>query len=493
MANDARDPGTVTAVRGGVVDVRFPASPPALHTRLEAADGAVHLEVLAHLGGGDVRCLASTEVGRLPRGAPVTDTGGPLRVPVGPGLLGRVVDLDGTPADGGPPVDAAAYRPAVGPSLALPDRTTATEVLETGVKAIDLLAPLERGGKAGLFGGAGVGKTVLITELIHAMAARHGGVSLFCGIGERSREAEALVRDVEEAGVADDAVLVFAQMAEPPGARFRVGHTAATIAEWFRDDAARDVLLLVDNVYRFVQAGAEVAGSMGRASSRMGYQPTLASDLAAFEERIGSREGAAITSVQAVYVPADDFSDPAVQHVFAHLSTSLVLSRDRAAQGLYPAIDPLRSTSSLLHARHVGARHARIAREVRRTLATYQDLEDVIAMLGFEELSREDRTTVARARRLERYLTQPFRVTEAFTGREGVSVPLADVLDDCEAILAGEADDRPERALYMVGRWRDGDDGKGTDGEATGGPASNAPASDGRATGAAPAGRSGAP
>jgi F-type H+-transporting ATPase subunit beta len=448
--------GRVAAVRGGVVDVRFDGDPPPLGTLLSVDEDAgvqveVRLEVLEHLGEGVVRCLASTSTSGLARGTAVRDHGAPLQVPVGDALLGRVVNLFGEPIDGRGTIAADASRSWNRPPLPLTRRSTATETLPTGIKAIDLLAPLERGGKAGLFGGAGVGKTVLISELIHNMAARHRGVSLFCGIGERSREAEELVRDVRDAGVADHAVLVFGQMNEPPGARFRVGHTALTIGEWFRDDAARDVLLLIDNVFRFVQAGSEVSGLMGRLSSRMGYQPTLATELAELEERIASSDTAAITSVQAVYVPADDFTDPAVVHTFGHLSTSVVLSRDRAAQGLYPAVDPLRSTSSLLSPGIVGARHDRIARDVRRTLAVYEDLKDIIAMLGFEELSEEDQRAVNRARRLDRYLTQPFHVTTAFTGQEGRAVDLADVLDDCEAILGDQLSEVPEGELYMIG------------------------------------------
>jgi F-type H+-transporting ATPase subunit beta len=444
--------GTVTAVRGGVVDVRFAGELPEVRQLLRAGgEGDVRMEVMTHLDARTVRCLAATPVHGLARGDAVRDTGAPLQVPVGDGLLGRVVNVFGEPIDGRGDLEGVRTRSLHGTPVALDRQSVTTEVLPTGIKAIDVLAPLERGGKAGLFGGAGVGKTVLITELIHNMAARHRGVSLFCGIGERSREAEELVRDVREAGVADQSVLVFGQMNEPPGARFRVGHTALTMAEWFRDDASRDVLLLIDNIFRFVQAGSEVSGLMGRLSSRMGYQPTLATELAELEERITSTEAAAITSVQAVYVPADDFTDPAVVHTFGHLSASVVLSRDRAAQGLYPAIDPLRSTSSLLTPATVGARHDRIAREVRETLAVYEDLKDIIAMLGFEELSEDDQRVVNRARRLERYLTQPFYVTEAFTGQQGRAVPLDDALDDCERILADELSEVPESRLYMIG------------------------------------------
>jgi F-type H+-transporting ATPase subunit beta len=452
MREGPKGRGTVLAVRGGVVDVRFESEPPGMrHLLVTGPDEAIRLEVMAHVDPRTVRCLATTPTHGMARGDAVRDTGDSLRIPVGDELLGRVLNVFGEPIDGLGELHAERSRSLYQPPIALDRHAVATEILPTGIKAIDLLAPLERGGKAGLFGGAGVGKTVLISELIHNMAARHRGVSLFCGIGERSREAEELVRDVRDAGVADHAVLVFGQMNEPPGARFRVGHAALTMAEWFRDEASRDVLLLIDNVFRFVQAGAEVSGLMGRLSSRMGYQPTLATELAELEERIASSGTAAITSVQAVYVPADDFTDPAVVHTFGHLSASVVLSRDRAAQGLYPAIDPLRSTSSLLTPATVGARHDRIAREVRETLAIYRDLEDIIAMLGFEELSEEDQRVVNRARRLERYLTQPFHVTEAFTGQAGRAVDLDEALRDCQRILADELADVPESRLYMIG------------------------------------------
>jgi F-type H+-transporting ATPase subunit beta len=330
-------------------------------------------------------------------------------------------------------------------------QATTSETLVTGIKAIDLLSPLERGGKAGLFGGAGVGKTVLIAELIHNMAGQHRGVSLFCGIGERCREAEELHREMREAGVLPNTVMVFSQMNEPSGARFRVGHAALTIAEHFRDVEGQDVLLLIDNIFRFIQAGSEVSGLLGRIPSRVGYQPTLASELAELEERISNTASGAITSIQAVYVPADDFTDPAAVHTFAHLSASIVLSRRRASEGLYPAVNPLQSTSKMLSPSIVGVRHYRVAQAVRRTLAAYEELKDIIAMLGLEELSREDRRTVQRARRLERFLTQPFHTTGHFTGAEGRAVALEDTLDGCERILNDEFSDRPERALYMIG------------------------------------------
>jgi len=442
----------VTAVRGSVVDARFPSRLPAVRELVVGAeDEGLRLEVAAHLDAFTVRCLAFGSTDGVARGDRLRATGGPLEVPVGRELLGRVVDVFGRPVDGGGPLGAETFRPAYGPPLPLGRRSTATTVLLTGIKAIDLLAPLEQGGKAGLFGGAGVGKTVLISELIHNMAVRHAGVSAFCGIGERSREAEELIRDVMDAGVLDKTVLVFGQMNEPPGARFRVPHTAMTIAEHFRDALGVDVLLLMDNVFRFVQAGMEVSGLLGNLASQMGYQPTLATELAELQERIASSESAAITSVQAVYVPADDFTDPAVVHVFGHLSASVVLSRERAAQGLYPAIDPLQSSSSLLSPAVVGERHARVAREVRATLAAYEDLKDIIAMLGLDELSDEDKRVVSRARRLERYLTQPFHVTQEFTGMAGASVALEQLLDDCEAILGDELENVPESALYMIG------------------------------------------
>ncbi|MGD8429090.1 MAG: F0F1 ATP synthase subunit beta [Ectothiorhodospiraceae bacterium] len=455
--NDDADPpaahtGRIAAVRGNVVDVRFDtALPPryrALHT---GADDAVVLEVQTHLDAATVRCIALTDTRGLARGQTVTDSGRMLDVPVGETLLGRMLNVLGRPVDGGPDLSGVERWPIHRNPLPLSRRVTTAEMFETGIKAVDLLAPLERGGKAGLFGGAGVGKTVLITELIHNMVGRYAGVSLFCGIGERSREAEELYREMRNAGVLANTVMMFGQMNEPPGARFRVGHAALTVAEWFRDVARQDVLLLIDNIFRFVQSGTEVSGLMGRIPSRVGYQPTLATELAELEERICSAAGASITSVQAVYVPADDLTDPSATHTFAHLSASIVLSRKRASQGLYPAIDPLQSDSKMLSAAVVGERHYRVAREVRRALAEYEDLKDIISMLGIEELSRQDRLTVERARRLERFLTQPFFTTGQFTGYEGRQVPVEQVVDGCARILDGEFDDTPERALYMVG------------------------------------------
>jgi F-type H+/Na+-transporting ATPase subunit beta len=444
--------GTVVAVRGSVIDAHFPERIPPLATRLLAGvDGRIVVEVAAHLNSELVRGIALTPTQGLSRGAVVVDTGQPLQAPVGQQLLGRMFNVFGETIDGGPELQPAAWRPIHQPPVALNRQLTRSEIFETGIKAIDVLAPLERGGRAGLFGGAGVGKTVLITEMIHNVVGRHEGVSLFCGIGERSREGEELYREMKDAGVLDKTVLVFGQMNEPPGARFRVGHTALTMAEYFRDDARQDVLLLIDNIFRFIQAGSEVSGLMGQIPSRVGYQPTLATELAGLQERISNTASGAITSVQAVYVPADDFTDPAAVHTFAFLSASIVLSRRRASEGLYPAIDPLQSGSKMLTPVMVGERHYRIARDVRQTLAQYEDLKDIIAMLGIEELSQTDRRTVHRARRLERFLTQPFYTTEQFTSLAGKAVDLADALDGCQRILNDEFADLPERALYMIG------------------------------------------
>ncbi|HEY0873551.1 MAG TPA: F0F1 ATP synthase subunit beta [Vicinamibacterales bacterium] len=452
MLEFTEQPGRTVAVRGSVVDVRFAGDLPAVGTRLETGpDGAIVLEVFGHLDERTVRTVALTSTRGLARGTPVTDTGQFFDVPVGPALLGRVLNVLGETIDNDAPLAATERRAILRPPAPLPDLRATSEILVTGIKAIDLLAPMERGGKAGLFGGAGVGKTVVITELIHNMVGQHEGVSIFCGIGERCREAEELYREMRDAGVLASTVMVFGQMNEPPGARLRVGHAAISIAEHFRDHEKQDVLLLIDNIFRFVQAGAEVSGLLGRIPSRVGYQPTLAGELAELQERISNTESGAITSVQAVYVPADDFTDPAAVHTFAHLSASIVLSRRRAGEGLYPAVDPLQSTSNMLSPAAVGVRHYDTAREVRRTLALYEDLKDIIAMLGLEELSREDRRVVHRARRLERFLTQPFHTTEQFTGYAGRAVSLEDTLDGCERILNDEFSELPERALYMIG------------------------------------------
>jgi F-type H+-transporting ATPase subunit beta len=444
--------GVVHAIRGSVVDIRFDDGLPPLRRRVHAGnDGQVILEVVTHETDAIARGVALTPVRGLARGDPVVDSGSELTVPVGEALLGRMLNVFGEPIDGKPPFTDLQRRSIHQPSLPIARRTVSSEIFHTGIKIIDLLCPLERGGKAGMFGGAGVGKTVVITELINNVVGHYEGISLFCGIGERSREAEELYREMREAGVLDRAILIFGQMNESPGARFRVGHAALTIAEYFRDVRHQDVLLLVDNIFRFVQAGNEVSGLLGRVPSRVGYQPTLTSELAEFEERICNSANGSITSVQAVYVPADDFTDPAASGTFAHLSSSIVLSRKRASQGLYPAVEPLTSLSKMLNPAVVGARHYRVARDVRRTLAEYENLKDIIALLGMEELSETDRSTVNRARRLERFLTQPFFTTGHYTGRPGVAVELDDTLSGCERILGDEFAARPEQVLYMIG------------------------------------------
>ncbi|WP_247263479.1 MULTISPECIES: F0F1 ATP synthase subunit beta [Pseudomonas] len=444
--------GVIVSVRGSVVDIHFESLLPPIHSLLHAGvDGKVFIEVFAQLDAQRVRGIALTPTQGLARGMPVADSGGPLLAPIGKEILSRMFDVFGNAIDRlpAPEVD---WRSVHCPPPPLAHRTTQSEVFETGVKIIDVLMPLERGGKAGLFGGAGVGKTVLLTEMIHNMVGQHEGVSIFCGIGERCREGEELYRDMKSAGVLDNMVMVFGQMNEPPGARFRVGHVALTMAEYFRDDEHRDVLLLVDNIFRFIQAGMEISGLMGQMPARLGYQPTLGTELAQLQDRIANTDSGAITSIQAVYVPADDFTDPAAMHTFSHLSASIVLSRKRASEGLYPAIDPLQSNSKMATPGVIGTRHYTLAQEIRRTLAQYADLKDIIAMLGLEQLSSEDRNVVARARRLERFLTQPFFTTEQFTGMQGKLVSLKDALDGCERILRDEFKDVPEAALYMIGR-----------------------------------------
>jgi len=444
--------GRVLSIRGSVVDVLFPLSLPAIQNRIESmTEPKVVIEVAEHMGPQRIRGIALTSTRGLARGDEVFDTGRSLTIPVGEALLGRVLNVFGDPLDGKGDFEGLERRAIHQKTVPLRERITHSEILQTGIKAIDLLAPLERGGKAGLFGGAGVGKTVLVMEIIHSMAGKHGGISVFCGIGERSREGEELYRELTEVDVLDKTVLVFGQMNEPPGARMRVGLAAASVAEYFRDTAKMDVLLLIDNIFRFIQAGSEVSGLLGRIPSRLGYQPTLATELADLQERICSTRDGSVTSIQAVYVPADDFTDPAAVHAFGHLSSFIVLSRDRASQGFYPAIDPLNSGSKMLSPQVVGRRHYEIARKTQETLAQYEELKDIIAMLGLEELSREDRRTVQRARRLERFLTQPFVVTQQFTGQEGRIVSLEDTLDGCERTLNDEFMDYPERSLYMIG------------------------------------------
>lgn len=448
--------GRVLAVQGGVVDVRFedgllPAPATALQVLWDQPQTLI-LEVEAQLDASTVRTVALQDTQGLARDTAVLDTGAPVTVPVGEALLGRLINVLGEPGDGGPALGPQVpRRPIHADPLPLSRRRAVAEVFETGIKVIDLLAPLALGSKAAMFGGAGVGKTVLVMELIHAMADTYQGLSVFAGVGERSREGHELLMDMRDSGMLAKSVLVFGQMNEPSGARWRTPLAALTLAEYFRDEQQRNVLLLMDNVFRFVQAGAEVSGLLGRLPSRVGYQPTLATEVAAVQERIACGEHAAITAIEAVYVPADDFTDPAVAAIATHLDSRIVLSRSLAAEGMYPAVDPLASQSRLLDPAVVGAEHCALAREVRETLARYRELQDIIALLGVAELSPEDQQRVARARRLQRFLTQPFAVTQAFTGKPGRQVRLADTLKGCRAILDGAGDAWPESAFYMVG------------------------------------------
>jgi F-type H+-transporting ATPase subunit beta len=412
---------------------------------------AVAAGTVAQLDATRVRGIALTPTEGLARGMQVEDSGKPLEVPVGQEIMSRMFDVFGSVIDRKPPPQNVEWRTIHRTPPPLSERSTKSEIFETGIKAIDVLVPLERGGKAGLFGGAGVGKTVLLTEMIHNMIGHQQGMSIFCGIGERCREGEELYRGMKDAGVLNDMVMVYGQMNEPPGSRFRVGAAALTMAEYFRDDEHRDVLLLIDNIFRFIQAGMEVSGLLGEMPSRLGYQSTMGTDLSGIEERIANTRAGAITSIQAVYVPADDLTDPAAVHVFSHLSASIVLSRKRASEGLYPAIDLLQSSSKMATPGIVGNRHYNLAQEIRRTLAQYESLKDIVAMLGMEQLSLEDRNAVARARRLERFLTQPFFTTEQFSGMKGKLVNLKDSLDGCERILRDEFKDYSESALYMIG------------------------------------------
>tara|TARA_R110002110_G_scaffold4822_16_gene24213 strand:- start:152 stop:1552 length:1401 start_codon:yes stop_codon:yes gene_type:complete len=462
----ATDPnlGHIVAIEGGIADVRFESGLPSIATRLVTlSDPEISIEV-AGLPSSDIaRGLVLNPSPALRLGLAVRNTGHPIDVPVGDAILGRMFNVFGETIDGKEPLGDMPRRSILHDPVPLSKRRVEGAIFETGIKAIDLLSPLERGGKAGLFGGAGVGKTVLITEMIHNMVAEYDGVSLFCGIGERCREAEELYREMGEAGVLENTVMMFGQMNESPGVRFRVGHAALTMAEFFRDDRRRDVLVLIDNIFRFVQAGSEVSGLLGRIPSRVGYQPTLGTELASLEERICSTDRGAMTSIQAVYVPADDFTDPAATHTFSHLSASIVLSRKKASEGLYPAIDPLQSFSKMLTPSTVSPQHYRVARAVRNTLAEYESLKDIIAMLGLEELSQKDRATVRQARQLERFLTQPFFSTEAMTGNAGRFVSLQQTLDSCERILAGAFKDRDEGDFYMIGSVDDLDRSGGTD------------------------------
>jgi F-type H+-transporting ATPase subunit beta len=452
--------GNIIAVRGAVVDIEYqsgtlPAINDALVVDWDRPEELI-VEVQAHLDPRRVRGVALQATAGLQRGTSVRPSSGPITIPVGEPVLGRLLDVVGRVRDNGPPLPEDLPRLPIHrapPPLAHRDRATA--VFETGVKIIDLLAPLAQGGKAGMFGGAGVGKTVLIMELIRAMVKSYQGISVFAGVGERSREGHELLTEMRQSGVIDRSVLVYGQMNEPPGARWRVGLTALTIAEYFRDQKRQNVLLLMDNVFRFVQAGSEVSGLLGRLPSRVGYQPTLATEVADLHERIASVSGVSVTAIEAVYVPADDFTDPAVTAISSHLDSMIVLSRAMAAEGMYPAIDPLNSSSILLDSTVVGDEHYRLAEQVRETIARYKDLQDVISLLGIEELNVGDRRIVTRARRLERFLTQPFMVTEAFTGKPGRYVPttetVAETLKGCRAILAGDCDGWAESSFYMVG------------------------------------------
>ena len=448
--------GVVTQVRGAVVDVDFAggALPPidtALIVRWDRPETLV-LEVHSHVDAATVRGIAMQATAGLARGTKVHATGQPIMVPVGDAVLGRLLDVLGILRDrgaalpAGTPMRGIHHAPPV-----LEKAIAATAVFETGIKVIDLLAPLAQGGKAAMFGGAGVGKTVLVMELIHAMVEKYKGISVFAGVGERSREGHELLTDMQDSGVLARTVLVYGQMNEPPGARWRVPLTALTIAEYFRDQKHQNVLLLMDNVFRFVQAGSELSSLLGRLPSRVGYQPTLATEVAALQERIASVAGAAVTAIQAVYVPADDFTDPAVTAISSHMDSMIMLSRNLAAQGFYPAIDPLASSSSLLDPLVVGAAHYAVAERAREALARFHELEDIIALLGVEELGTADRAIVKRARRLQRFLSQPFMVTQAFTGMPGRTVKLADTLAGCTAILDGQTDEWAESSLYMVG------------------------------------------
>jgi F-type H+/Na+-transporting ATPase subunit beta len=451
--------GTITQVIGAVVDVHFDGELPhilhALH--VDNAGRTLTLEVAQHLGENTVRTIAMDTTDGLVRGAQVVDTGSPIMMPVGPETLGRILNVIGEPVDERGPVTTKMRLPIHRPAPEFVEQSTEAEILITGIKVVDLLAPYAKGGKVGLFGGAGVGKTVIIMELINNIAKAHGGYSVFAGVGERTREGNDLYHEMMESGVivadgpGSKAALVYGQMNEPPGARARVGLSGLTLAEYFRDEEGQDVLFFVDNIFRFTQAGSEVSALLGRIPSAVGYQPTLATDMGALQERITTTKKGSITSVQAIYVPADDLTDPAPATSFAHLDATTVLSRQIAELGIYPAVDPLDSTSRMLDPRVVGDEHYTVARDVQRVLQTYKSLQDIIAILGMDELSEEDKLTVARARKIQRFLSQPFHVAEVFTGSPGVFVNLDDTIKGFKGIVAGEHDDMPESAFYMVG------------------------------------------
>ncbi len=447
--------GSIVQIQGVVVDIEFPPDElPEIYNALavEREDGAhpLILEVQQHLGNDWVRAVAMSTTDGLRRGALAVDTGRAIQVPVGPATLGRIFNVLGEPVDNAGPVSTEIEYPIHRPAPSFEEQSTEVEVFETGVKVIDLIAPFTQGGKTGVFGGAGVGKTVIIMELIRNIAAEHGGYSVFTGVGERTREGTSLWGEMHDSGVVDKTVLVFGQMNEPPGARLRVGLTGLTMAEYFRDEG-RDVLLFIDNIFRFVQAGSEVSALLGRMPSAVGYQPTLGSEMGQLQERITSTKRGSITSVQAVYVPADDYTDPAPATTFAHLDATISLERSIADQGLYPAVDPLSSTSRILDPQIVGEEHYGVAREVQRVLQRYRDLQDIIAILGMEELSEDDRLTVTRARKIQRFLTQPMFVAEAFTGRPGRYVERSETVRGFTEILEGKHDSLPEQAFYMVG------------------------------------------
>jgi F-type H+/Na+-transporting ATPase subunit beta len=452
--------GRVTQVMGAVVDVQFDGHLPAILNALQTDNhgNRLVLEVAQHLGEATVRTIAMDGTDGLTRGQEVVDTGEPIAMPVGRETLGRILNVIGEPVDEKGPVEAKIHVPIHQPAPELVDQSTETEILTTGIKVIDLLTPYSKGGKIGLFGGAGVGKTVIIMELINNIAKEHGGVSVFAGVGERTREGNDLYHEMIESGVINledltqsKVALVYGQMNEPPGARARVGLSGLTVAEHFRDAEGQDVLLFIDNIFRFTQAGSEVSALLGRIPSAVGYQPTLGTEMGALQERITSTKKGSITSVQAIYVPADDLTDPAPATAFAHLDATTVLSRQIAELGIYPAVDPLDSTSRILDPAVVGEEHYQVARDVQSTLQRYKSLQDIIAILGMDELSEEDKLVVSRARKLQRFLSQPFHVAEVFTGTPGVLVPLKDTIAGFKAIVAGEYDDLPEGAFYMVG------------------------------------------
>ncbi len=456
MANNI---GKISQVIGAVVDVAFEGHLPAIQNALEVDNNGQRLvlEVAQHLGESSVRTIAMDSTEGLVRGADAVDTGAPITVPVGPVTLGRILNVIGEPVDEGQPVKSAKQYPIHRPAPEYVDQSTEAEILVTGIKVVDLLAPYAKGGKIGLFGGAGVGKTVLIMELINNVAKAHGGYSVFAGVGERTREGNDLYHEMVESGViktdgeGSKAALVYGQMNEPPGARSRVALTGLTLAEYFRDEEGQDVLFFVDNIFRFTQAGSEVSALLGRIPSAVGYQPTLATDMGALQERITTTTKGSITSVQAIYVPADDLTDPAPATSFAHLDATTVLSRQIAELGIYPAVDPLDSSSRMLDPRIVGDRHYEVARNVQEVLQQYKSLQDIIAILGMDELSEEDKLTVARARKIQRFLSQPFHVAEVFTGSPGVLVSLDDTIAGFAGIISGEYDHLPEAAFYMVG------------------------------------------